>query len=381
MSDNVLFYVQHLLGIGHVVRSARIARALQRAGLNVTIAYGGAPVNGIDWDGASVVQLPAVSAGPDGFGTLVDETGAPATDDLKQQRTDRLLDLLNRTEPDILLLEAYPFARRIMRFELLPLLQAAKSLQSRPLIASSIRDILQEGRKPERLNETKELVEQYFDAVLVHGDEEFAPLTLSFPPADLIADKLHYTGWVGPEPALEPAQEQYDVIVSAGGGAVGLALFEAALGVRAETNFGSGKWLVLSGPNLSDQACQSLKRKLPSFVTLERFRADLPVLLKAARLSISQAGYNTVADILSAGCRSVLVPFAEGGETEQTRRAEQLQAQGRAVMVQGDSLSVSSLSSAVSQALNLPEPTPAGPMEGAEATASILRELRRKAGV
>ena len=47
MSDNVLFYVQHLLGIGHVVRSARIARALQRAKFKVTIAYGGEPVKGL----------------------------------------------------------------------------------------------------------------------------------------------------------------------------------------------------------------------------------------------------------------------------------------------------------------------------------------------
>ncbi len=213
--------------------------------------------------------------------------------------------------------------------------------------------------------------------MLVHGNEDFAPLKESFPPADLIADKLHYTGWVGPEPDQHHAAEQYDVIVSAGGGAVGLALFEAALGVRAETNFGSGKWLVLSGPNLSDDAFQSLKQKLPSFVTLERFRSDLPLLLKAAHLSISQAGYNTVADVLSAGCRSVLVPFDEGGETEQTRRAELLQAQDRAVMVPGDGLSVSSLSDAISRALNLPEPSPTGPMLGADSTASILRELRR----
>ena len=34
----VLFYVQHLLGIGHVRRAASIARALCEHGLSVTIA-------------------------------------------------------------------------------------------------------------------------------------------------------------------------------------------------------------------------------------------------------------------------------------------------------------------------------------------------------
>ena len=40
-----------------------------------------------------------------------------------------------------------------------------------------------------------------------------------------------------------------------------------------------------------------------------------------AGLSISQSGYNTVCDVLQAGCRAIYVPFAAGGETEQTVRA------------------------------------------------------------
>ncbi|MCP5085134.1 MAG: glycosyl transferase [Alphaproteobacteria bacterium] len=375
MPEKVLFYVQHLLGIGHVVRSSRIARALERAGFAVTIAYGGVPLAGAGWGGADVVQLPAVSAGPEGFGSLVSAGGEPVSEKFKDQRKDRLLALLSSLQPDILLVEAYPFARRIMRFELLPLLQAAKNSTPRPLIVSSIRDILQEGRKPKRIAETRELVEQFFDAVLVHGEEGFAPLALSFPEAGLIADKLHYTGWVGPEPGEPQVDEQFDVIVSAGGGAVGAALFEAALSVRAGSAFADGRWLVLTGPNLAEDAFQSLSRKLPSFVTLERFRADLPALLRTAKVSVSQSGYNTVADVLSAGCRAVVVPYAEDGETEQLRRAETLAAQDRAVVVHQADLSEQALAAALGEALSLPQPEPSGLMNGAAATASLLRDL------
>ena len=40
----VFFYVQHLLGIGHLKRAATLARALAAEGLQVTLASGGAVV-------------------------------------------------------------------------------------------------------------------------------------------------------------------------------------------------------------------------------------------------------------------------------------------------------------------------------------------------
>ena len=46
MTRSVLFHVQHLLGIGHLRRAGAIARGLVAAGLDVTVASGGAPVPG-----------------------------------------------------------------------------------------------------------------------------------------------------------------------------------------------------------------------------------------------------------------------------------------------------------------------------------------------
>ena len=39
----ILFYCQHLLGLGHLERAARLARALQRAGEPVVFVQGGRP--------------------------------------------------------------------------------------------------------------------------------------------------------------------------------------------------------------------------------------------------------------------------------------------------------------------------------------------------
>ncbi len=372
----VLFYVQHLLGIGHVVRAARIANALSSNGFEVNVAFGGPAVEGFNWGSAQLHHLPAISSGPAGFATLVNAEGEEINETFKQHRQDDLLALFDRTDPDVLLIEAYPFARRGMRFELRPLLDAAHAKSHRPIIASSIRDILQEGRMPKRIKETTELLHDYFDAVLVHGDERFAPLSMSFPETNLISDMVHYTGIVGPARNAVPPADHADIIVSAGGGAVGADLLHAALNALPATKASTARWLFVTGPNLDAETYDDLQASLPENCSIERFRKDLPDLFHHAKLSISQAGYNTVADILAGGCRCVLVPFSRGGETEQTRRAELLERSGRAVMVSENKLTPEAMARAIDKALgqDLPE-THIGEANGARQTAKILKKL------
>ena len=61
----VLFYVQHLQGVGHLYRAARITRAMTVAGLTVDLVSGGRPVPGLDAGGAVLHQLAPVQC-PDG---------------------------------------------------------------------------------------------------------------------------------------------------------------------------------------------------------------------------------------------------------------------------------------------------------------------------
>ncbi|MGA7267036.1 MAG: glycosyl transferase, partial [Aestuariivirga sp.] len=126
--ERVFFYVQHLLGIGHLVRTNRIAAALVEAGLDVTLVMGGLPVEGLVQPGCRRLQLPAVKAGAAGFSALEDEEGRPVDAAFKTRRTAMLLDALRSCQADVLLIEAFPFGRRAMRFELLPLLELANAL-------------------------------------------------------------------------------------------------------------------------------------------------------------------------------------------------------------------------------------------------------------
>ncbi len=50
-AKSIFFYVQHLLGIGHIARASRIANALARDGFDVTVVTGGLPVPGFPGEG------------------------------------------------------------------------------------------------------------------------------------------------------------------------------------------------------------------------------------------------------------------------------------------------------------------------------------------
>ena len=93
------------------------------------------------------------------------------------------------------------------------------------------------------------------------------------------------------------------------------------------------------------------------------------------KLSISQAGYNTMVDVLSAGCRAVVVPFAEGGETEQSRRAELLEQRERVAVVTEADLTGERLSEAIETALSQEPDDLDLDLSGAANSARILGQL------
>jgi predicted glycosyltransferase len=358
----VLFYVQHLLGIGHQRRGATLTRAMQAAGLSVTYVSGGHGIPNLDLGGAELVQLPPVRAVDLYFKKLVDDNDQPIDDAWREGRRDALLAAWRKTQPHVIMLELYPFGRRQMRFELLPLLDAALASPLRPVIVSSVRDILVAPPKPERLVEMLERVRHYFDHVLVHGDPDLIPFDTTFPHAPQIAGKLHYTGYVVDRTGRRggPGSPGWDeVLVSAGGGAVGDTLLRAAIRARADSALADRRWRVLVGVKVPEDDFQALTDLAAAVsgpserggIVVERARGDFPTLLMNCALSISQGGYNTLMECMHAGCRSIVIPYAGGLETEQTLRAELLAQRGVITVIDEDNLSPAAISAAIDRAL------------------------------
>jgi len=257
------------------------------------------------------------------------------------------------TQPDVIAVELYPFGRRQFRFELLPLLEQATASARRPKIVCSVRDILVSKARPERNREIVDIINRYFDAVLVHGDPGLITFGHTFPAAREIEDKIRYTGYVvdGAHADFKRLRDTREVLVSAGGGSVGEPLLRAALAARAISSAGQLPWRMLGGPNLPDDVFEDLKSTAPAGVVIERHRTDFPSLMANCRLSISQAGYNTVMDILMARPRAIVVPFAGGTESEQTIRAKLLAQRGYLKMVDPNKISPEILAAAIDETL------------------------------
>ena len=372
----VLFYVQHLWGVGHVYRATRIAHGLVRGGCDVHLIWGGTQIPGFDFTGMKLHYLEPVRTSDASFSQLLHADGTIFTDEDKDRRRDELLKLYGEISPDILITEAFPFGRRQMRFELLPLLEKVKQSETPPMVIASIRDIMQEDRKEKRVAESNELVAQYFDRIFVHGDENLIRIEETLQGAESFSDKVRYTGLVTPEEFDDNNSEELycDVLVTVGGGAFGQKLTRNSLAAMQHSKSYPSNWIVSAGTEVSDQDYSLLKEQCPEGMRIVRNIPDLANIMRRVNVSVSHAGYNTVGDILLSGCASVLYPYTGGRETEQLRRAQIMDQHNVAVMLDPDALSPKALASAVDKAAGLSGQTVNLDLDGANKTASLIKE-------
>ena len=417
MSASVLIAVTHLLGSGHLVRAANLARALAQGGFSVTLASGGMPLRAMENEPFAFVQLPAIRTEGTDFRTLLDEGGAPIDPERKAARIATLEELAARLRPDAVIVEHFPFGRRQLAAEFLALIAAVKTVRPRALVLSSVRDVLVTPRA-DRIAEAEERVAGMFDAVLVHGDARFLPLERSWPVGERLAAKLRYTGYLDAERAshlssphpeepqsgvskdapdaagasgsilrdaisaeMAPQDEGSDgmdeVIVSGGGSDAALPLFACAV-AAARLDRSGRRWRLLAGRGMADRDLVLLMAEAPEKVVIERARPDFPTLLAGCAVSISQAGYNTVLDLVAAGRPAIVVPFDAGNETEQTVRAEAMERAGLARCFRlsadfvGDAVA---LADAVGEAVGSRPAALLIDRDGATRSAAIVREL------
>ncbi len=369
-----MFYVQHLLGIGHVFRAMRVAKGLARAGCETHIVWGGSKITTMDTTDIHMHYLQAVHVSDEDFKALLLDDGTRIDDAGIKARCDHLLKLYQDIQPDIVITEAYPFGRRQMRFELIPFIEKAKDTSPKPLIVCSIRDIMQENRAPKRVRESLDAIHNWYDIVMVHGDPNLIPIEATLQNSDEIEEKIRYTGLVTPDavdrtkmPSISP-----DVIVSAGGGAVGKALMHAAVDAMQYCKSFSTNWCLTTGPDLPQAEFDLVAARAPVGMKITRFITDLAQVMAKGKVSVSRAGYNTVGDLLRAQCVSVLVPFTGGLETEQLRRAQMMEKQNLATVLLDENLNPQSLAAAIDKVASMERRIANFDLDGADKAAEIL---------
>ena len=381
----VLFWVQHLVGVGHQRRSAAIARALSATGATVCYVSGGRPIAGLDLSGCEFVQLPAVRSIDMRYHTLVDVHDTVIDDAFRATRRDRLLSVCETFAPHVVVTETWPFGRGLLRFELEPLMSAVADMRPRPLLFSSIRDIVEHRRQPEKFERMAQRVERDFDQVLVHGDPALVSFADSFALAARIESQIRYTGYVSEHAPLPNRERQRTgpIVVSAGGGFFGERLLRTAIEAYSLTApcaaLRRRTWHVLAGPNLPSDRFDALRAMASGSVCVQRNRDDFHDLLACCSVSVSQAGYNTIVDLLALRVAALVVPYEDDHEREQAVRAAALARHGLLQVLSYRALNPANLAHAIKALAQGPGMPPTGlNLDGARNSARLIVQAVRE---
>ena len=384
MKPRILFYSQHVLGFGHLVRSIEILRGL--GDFEVCFVNGGTGVADLPMPAdVQVVQLPPLESNAD-FTDLRQHDDEQSLDDIKSKRTNMLLDVYEQFAPDVMMFELFPFGRTQFGFELLPLLAHAKQSMNPPKVVCSLRDILVSKHDADKRDERVcQLVNHYFDLVLVHADPSFQRLEDSFSRFADLRVPVRYTGYVVQPITPIPAQERLPlsddlplVVASIGGGRVGSELLRGAIAaselLRSRVPH---QLLALAGPFASDRDVSALKAQAAghSHIHVEQFSKHLVAYLACSSLSISMAGYNTCMNIVTTGVPALVLPFTGGGNDEQTVRARKLADLGLVTVLSPGDLEATRLAELMENSMRQPRNTSGLDISGSARLGELLRPL------
>ena len=377
----LLLYCQHSLGLGHLKRAWALAEGLSSE-FQVILVSGGAPPGDLaPPTGIDVIALPPLAQDADG--QLVVLNGAGSLEDVRRERTRLLLQTYLQVRPSVVVIELFPFGRRKFHDELIALLDETRR-SPRPVVATSVRDLLvgRGANQQKHDDRARDLVDAYFDLVLVHTDPRFATLDETFRPTDRLTKPVCHTGFVVPETPAGVAIARGDgMLVSGGGGRFAERLYLCAIGAHDRLGSTAPPMTIVTGPLCPDGAFARVREAAAArqLIEVRRTVADLCGAMRRAAVSVSQCGYNTALDIVRAGVPALVVPFNDNGDSEQTDRAERLE-QLDAVRVFRGPLEAAALAEAIRDVMRFsPAPAPLD-MNGAERTATILKTALAERG-
>lgn len=387
----ILFYSQHLAGIGHLVRSTAIIHHLAHH-FEVTLVRGGQAVPGLPLPpNISQILLPALyMEGP--VLKVVDDT--QCLEKVQAQRQAKLLAAFDQIQPDCLITEGFPFSKHTLRFELIPLLKHVQASAQPTRVVCCLRDIIMTQAMSDRLRAKKqtrtcEWLNRYYDLILYHSDAQLQRLEENFPRLNELDPEVFYTGYVTPSEPIASSLSEADryafsqttpsVVVSVGGGRHGGELLQAiatlapALAPHLPHTF-----YAFTGPYLPEAdllALQAQAANCPNLV-VRRFTPHLMDYLKRADLSISLGGYNTTLNVLKTGVRSLIYPSPSADQSgEQSLRAHKLEQRGLLTVLGEADLAPEPLTQHILKALQQPRQDHSLKLDGAQATTAKLQQF------
>lgn len=380
MQKTVLFYCQHSIGIGHLVRSFAIINALKKS-FHVTLISGGDfPKGQTVPEGINFIQLPPV--GIDENNALRAIGTSDSTHNVMRIRQKMVISTYDEIRPDVFISEYFPFGKIQFMGELLPILKRIKSSDKPVQVVCSLRDIMEPSSMAKKLQQdfSIKIINEYYNSLLVHGDEHFLTLDETCPQISRINIPITYTGYVTDQHYLPKRnRENYkEIVLSAGGGKIAPPFVTKM--VRSFQKFGFGDDTILrviAGPIYPNDEWDILQELVinDTRILLNRSVENLSEVWKNARLSISLGGYNTLMEVICSRIPALIIPYNNDSNGEQEIRANKLQEAGLAETIYLEDSSEEELALAVKNALVFVPADKELNLNGAENTRRIIEQM------
>lgn len=316
---------------GNLRRTIEVARKLSES-FDVTVLIGDAIPGRIRFpDNIQTVLLPSLGIDPDS--NVFDIRRSQEFLEIIKARRNVLVREFERLKPRVVAIEDFPFRQHALRGEILPLVERARNgVYGDTLVVAMTDGILADDaeRDDAHRDQTAQLLEKYFDMVIVQSDPVFARVEEFFQPQKAMRVPIYHTGFVSSENGAQPADRAIapdTVLVSAGDGEHGGPLYRAA--VEAHKILGSTLLLpmkIVTGHGLPENEWQDLvavAQKSPD-LTVERTLPDIGAALTAARWSVSQCEYSTAVHTMQTRTPALFVPSGSSDRHAQIVRAQRL---------------------------------------------------------
>lgn len=363
----LVFYSHDSYGLGHIRRTVSIAGQLLRdhAEASALVLTGAPRAHYLSYPArCDYIKLPSVTKEVDG--AYVARELDLTLSETVGMRSRLIQSAFSAYPPDIFIVDHTP---RGLCGEIVPVLEAGTRDRDH-LRVLGLRDLIDEAPAvidAWRRDDVLETMRRHYDRIFIYGQPDlYNPIEQYQIPAD-IAEKIVFTGYIprnGARTAAEEILARYAprtgqlVVVTAGGGGDGNLMVRAML--RGYASLGPMppfELAVVTGQLMSPSKRQKLRDQAARLrgVTLSEFHDDLPALYRAAAFTVSMAGYNTVCELATAGCRSLLVPRCTP-RAEQWERARLLAARGVVRALRAEQATPAALIQEVLAGLDRPKP-------------------------
>lgn len=320
-----MIHCQYVYGIGHFVRTIELSKGLCNY-FSVFILNGGESVPNFDIPSEiNLISLPAIyKQENESYLTPVDSIYS--IEECFKKRRDIIENTLSNLKPEIIITEHFPFGL-LFEDEVVQLISSAKLLNSNVKVVCSVRDIIESANGNIKDSITVQLLNKWYDLLLIHGDEKYFHLKNTFSLYNEISIPNYHTGYIVKriEQNVKTDHHKPIILASIAGGRLGKELLNALIKNYTTVNKKIiHKLLLFTGAFESniEELRDEIKKQSSNDIELFAFdRKSYLSYFSQADLVISLGGYNSIIESIT-NRKKLLVykrGFAQGNEEQDLR--------------------------------------------------------------